>query len=90
MPVFESMSGGLDRYAVTETIQKLYRKGDMMQSLHFEHETKHSRANIVITIVALCTMLVVGFGCVHALKQSGTDEPDHTSSDMETQAPTDI
>lgn len=64
--------------------------GDIMQSLHFEHETKHSKANIIITIVALCSLILVGLGCAHALKQTGTDNPARTSSDMEAQAPSDI
>lgn len=45
-----------------------------MSSLHFESEAKNKKTNIAIIIVALLTLICIGFGCSHMTKQTGSDD----------------
>lgn len=44
-----------------------------MKSLHFEHESKRSRTNMVITLIAIIALVCIGLGCSYVMQQSGSD-----------------
>lgn len=52
---------------------QLQETGDIMKSLHFEHESKRSRTNVVITIIAIIALVCIGLGCSYVMQQSGSD-----------------
>lgn len=54
-----------------------------MSTLHFEHEHKAKKTNLVIVIVALLTLVCVGFGCSYMMKQTGSDNTKMIMQDAE-------
>lgn len=54
-----------------------------MNHLHFEHENKQKKSNIVIAIVAVVALLCTGLGCSYMMKQSGSDPINQTMTDAE-------
>lgn len=53
-----------------------------MKSLYFEHENKKKKANLVITLVALFTLICIGFGCSQVMTQTGDDTSNHIVIDI--------